>query len=108
MGIDVGRAHFLPTSTGQRYGPLNGKLAERHKRDRATRRRKAKLRACLKKSGVKRLPSTRNQQLARTVRQAMNRAGNEWYREHPAAHCAAAQLTVAGMQCTARRMNAGG
>jgi transposase len=63
IGIDVGIANFITTSTGKRYGTFNGKLAERHKRDREKRRRKAKLRACLKKKGVKRLPSTRNQKL---------------------------------------------
>ena len=39
-------------------GTFHGKLARRHKRDREKRRRKAKLRACLKKKGVTKLPST--------------------------------------------------
>ncbi len=57
MGIDVGSATFITTATGQQYGTLHGKLAARHKRDREQRRRKAKLRACLKKKGVKPLPA---------------------------------------------------
>ncbi len=106
IGIDVGIANFLTTSTGQHYGTFNGKLAERHKRDREKRRRKAKLRACLKKQGVKHLPSTRNKKLARHVRQEINRAVNELYRDHPDAQFAYAQLNVAGMKFKARRMNA--
>jgi transposase len=106
IGLDVGIANFLTTSTGKQYGTFNGKLAERHKRDREKRRRKAKLRACLKKKGVKRLPSTRNKKLARHVRQEINRAVNELYRDHPDAQFAYEQLNVAGMKFKARRMNA--
>lgn len=72
IGVDVGIAKFLTTSDGKHYGSFNGKLAKRHKRDRAKRRRKAKLRACLKRKGVKRLPSTRSLKLARHVRQEIN------------------------------------
>jgi Putative transposase DNA-binding domain len=106
IGVDVGIANFITTSTGKQYGTFHGKLAERHKRDREKRRRKAKLRACLKKKGVKCLPSTRNKKLARTVRQGINRAVNELYREHPEAQFAYEQLHVAGMRFKARRMNA--
>jgi hypothetical protein len=77
VGVDVGITHFLTTSTGKHYGSFQGKLAKRHQRDREKRRRKAKLRACLKKKGVERLPSTRNLKLARTVRQEINRAVND-------------------------------
>ena len=48
LGVDVGIATFLTTSTDKQYGTFHGKLAGRHKRDRQKRRRKAKLRACLK------------------------------------------------------------
>jgi transposase len=64
-GIDVGMANFITTSEGVQYGTFYGKLAARHKRDREKRRRKAKLRKCLEKKGVKRLPSIRNLKLAR-------------------------------------------
>lgn len=77
VGVDVGIANFLTTSTGQQYGTFNGKLAARHQRDREKRRRKAKLRAGLKKKGVTRLPATRNTKLARHVRQEINRAVND-------------------------------
>jgi transposase len=106
IGIDVGIANFLTASTGKQYGTFNGKLAERHKRDREKRRRKANLRACLKKKGVKRLPSTRNKKLARHVRQEINRAVNALYRDHPDAQFAYEQLNVARMRFKARRMNA--
>src|SRR5262249_2781470 len=106
IGLDVGIANFLTTSAGKQYGTFNGKLAARHKRDREKRRRKAKLRACLKKKGVKRLPSTRNKQLARHVRQEINRAVNEVYRDCPDAQFAYEQLHVVGMKFKARRMNA--
>src|SRR5216684_5710211 len=46
VGVDVGIANFLTTSTGEHYGTFHGKLRERQKRDREKRRRKAKLRKC--------------------------------------------------------------
>src|SRR6266487_3510317 len=58
IGVDVGVANFLTSSDGRHYGTFHGKLRERQKRDREKRRRKAKLRACLEKKGVKKLPST--------------------------------------------------
>src|SRR5260221_10620931 len=60
VGVDVGIANFVTTSTGKQYGSFQGKLARRHKRDREKRRRKARLRACLEKKGVpkQKLPST--------------------------------------------------
>jgi len=106
IGVDVGIANFITTSTGKQYGTFNGKLAARHKRDREKRRRKAKLRACLKKKGAKRLPSNRNKKLARQVRQEINRAVNELYRDHPDAQLAYEHLNVAGMKFKTRRMNA--
>jgi IS605 OrfB family transposase len=105
VGVDVGITQFLTTSTGKHYGSFQGSLAKRHQRDREKRRRKAKLRACLKQKGVERLPSTRNPKLARTVRQEINRAVNELYREHPGGQLAFEQLNVAGMRSKARRMN---
>src|SRR5229473_4164049 len=58
VGADVGIANFITTSTGKRYGSFHGKLARLQKRDREKRRRKARLRACLKKKGITKLPST--------------------------------------------------
>ena len=106
VGVDAGITHFLTTSTGKHYGSFHSRLAQRHQRDREKRRRKAKLRACLKKKGVEKLPSTRNPKLARTVRQEINRAINEVYREHPGAQIAFERLNVATMRFKARRMNA--
>ncbi len=106
VGVDVGLANFLTTSTGKHYGTFHGKLAERHKRDRAKRRRKAKLRACLKKKGVNSLPSTRNQKLARHVRQEINRAVNQFYADHVGYQVAYEQLSVRTMKFKSRRMNA--
>jgi hypothetical protein len=106
IGLDVGIAHFITTSEGTHYGTFHGKLAARHKRDREKRRRKAKLRKCLEKKGITMLPSTRNPKLARQVRQEINRAVNEVYRDHPGAQFAYEQLNVASMRFKARRMNA--
>jgi hypothetical protein len=106
VGVDVGITHFLTTSTGKHYGSFQGTLAQRHQRDRAKRRRKGKLRACLKKKGVERLPSTRNAKLAHTVRQEINRAVNEFYRDNPQGQVACERLNVATMRFKARRMNA--
>jgi hypothetical protein len=106
VGVDVGIANFLTTSTGKRYGTFHGKLARRHQRDREKRRRKAKLRACLKKKGITRLPSLTNQRLARHIRQAINRAINQFYADHPDAQVAYEELSVRTMRFAARRMNA--
>lgn len=106
IGVDVGIANFLTTSDGKHYGTFHGKLAKRHKRDRAKRRRKAKLRACLKKKGVKRLPSPRSKKLARQVRAEINRAVNEVCAAYPDQQLAYEQLNRAGMRVAARAMNA--
>ena len=106
IGVDAGIANFLTTSDGKHYGSFNGKLAKRHKRDRAKRRRKAKLRACLKRKSVKRLPSTRSKKLARQGRQEINRAVNEVYAAYPTHQIAYEQLNRAGMKFAARAMNA--
>jgi transposase len=109
IGVDVGIATFLTSSDGRHYGTFHGKLRERQKRDREKRRRKAKLRACLEKKGVKKLPSTSSrsgQRLARHVRQEINRAVNACLDEHPDAQIAYEQLSVASMKYKARAMNA--
>jgi hypothetical protein len=109
VGVDVGIANFLTTSTGRHYGTFHGKLRERQKLDREKRRRKAKLRRCLEKKGVEKLPSTSSksgQRLARHVRQSINRAVNECFAEHPDAQFAYEQLSVATMKYKARAMNA--
>ena len=109
VGIDVGIANFVTTSTGKHYGTFHGKLRDRQKRDRQKRRRKAKLRACLEKKGVKKLPSTSSrsgQRLARHVRQEINRAVNQCFAEHPDAQFAYERLSVATMKHKARAMNA--
>jgi hypothetical protein len=105
-GADVGITHFLTASTSRHYGSFQGDLAKQHQRDRQKRRRKAKLRACLQKKGVERLPSTQNPKLARRVRQEINRAVNEVYREHAGCQIAFERLHVATMRFKARRMNA--
>src|SRR6266568_3941868 len=82
VGIDVGIANFVTTSTGKHYGAFHKDLRARHKRDRAKRRRKAKLRSCLKKKGVKKLSSTSSrtgQKLIRHTRQEINRAVNQCF-----------------------------
>src|SRR6266478_8941277 len=111
VGIDVGIANFVTTSTGKQYGSFHKNLRARHKRDRAKRRRKAKLRACLKKKGVKHLPSTSSRtghRLIRHVKQEINRAVNECFteEEHQGAHFAYEQLSVASMCFKARAQNA--
>jgi hypothetical protein len=105
-GVDVGIANFLTTSTGKRYGSFHGKLARWHKLDRQKRRRKARLRACLKKKSVTRLPSLTNQRLARHVRQEINRAVNQFYADHVGHQVAYEDLDVRTMRSKARRANA--
>jgi hypothetical protein len=108
-GIDVGIANFLTTSTGKHYGSFHKKLRNRQKRGREKRRRKAKLQACLKKKGVKKLPSTSSrsgQRLARHVKQEINRAANECLAEHKGYQIAYERLSVRTMKFKARAMNA--
>ena len=111
VGVDVGIVNFLTTSTGKRYGSFHGQLARRHKRDREKRKRKAQLRACLKKKGVARekLPSTSSatgQRLSRQVQQEINRAVNLMLRDHPDARLLYEDLSVASMRFKARALNA--
>jgi transposase len=109
VGEDVGIANFISTSTGKRYGSFHGKLARRQKRDREKRRRKAKLRAYLKKKGSTKLPSTSSaggQRLGRQVRQEINRAVNLMIADHPNARIIYEDLSVASMRFKARSMNA--
>jgi Putative transposase DNA-binding domain len=80
-----------------------------HKRDREKRRRKAKLRACLKKKGGEKLPSASSasgQRLGRHVRQEINRAINQMLKEHADARIIFEDLSVASMRFKARAMNA--
>jgi hypothetical protein len=110
VGIDVGIANFLTTSTGKHYGTMHGKLRDRHRRDREKRRRKAKLRACLKRKGVKKLPSTSSrsgQRLIRQTRQAINRAVNQCYNDpdHQGVAFAYEELSVVSMRFKAKMMN---
>src|SRR5229473_1772003 len=109
VGIDAGIANFVTTSTGKHYGTFHGKLRERQKRDREKRRCKAKLRKCLEKKGVEKLPSTTSrsgQRLIRHVRQEINRAVNQCFKEHQDCQIAYEQLSVATMKHKARAMNA--
>ena len=109
IGIDVGIANFVTTSDGKHYGTFHGKLRDRQKRDRQKRQRKAKLRACLKKKGAKKLPSTTSrsgQRLARHVRQEIDRAVNQCFTEHQGCQFAYERLSVATMKYKARAMNA--
>lgn len=109
VGVDIGIANFLTTSTGKHYGTFHGKLRERQKCDREKRRRKAKLRKCLEKKGIQKLPSTSSksgQRLARHVRQEINRAVNEYFADHPDAQVVYEHLSVASMKFKSRAMNA--
>jgi hypothetical protein len=111
VGIDVGIANFVTTSTGKHYGAFHPSMRARHKRDRAKRRRKAKLRACLKKKRAKSLPSTSSrtgQRLIRHTRQEINRAVKQCFTdpEHQGVQFAYEQLSVASMRFKARAQNA--
>ncbi len=111
VGIDVGIANFITTSTGKQYGSMHGRLKAKHKRDRAKRRRKAKLRACLERKGVKKLPSTSSrtgQKLIRQTKQEINRAVNECFNDpdHQGMQFTYEDLSVASMRFKARAMNA--
>jgi len=111
VGIDVGITNFVTTSTGKQYGSFHKHLRARHKRDRAKRRRKAKLRACLQKKGVKKLPSTSSrtgQKLIWHVKQEINHAVNACFLdpEHESVQFAYEELSVASMRFKARAQNA--
>jgi Putative transposase DNA-binding domain len=106
----VGIANFVTISTGKHYGSFHKDLRARHKRDRAKRRRKAKLRACLKKKGVKQLPSTSSrtgQRLIRHVKHEIKHAVNQCFTdpEHEGVQFAYEALSVASMRFKARAQN---
>ncbi|MFL5629512.1 MAG: zinc ribbon domain-containing protein [Ktedonobacteraceae bacterium] len=110
VGVDVGIAHFITTSTNKEYGSFHGKMARAHKRDRQKRRNKARLRACLEKKGVpaEKLPSTSSatgQRLSRHVKQEINRAVNSMIKDHPDARIIYEDLNVGSMRFKARAMN---
>ncbi|HJT58579.1 MAG TPA: transposase [Ktedonobacteraceae bacterium] len=109
IGIDVGIANFVTTSDGKHYGTFHGKLREQQKRDRQKRQHKAKLRACLQKKGVTKLPSTSSRsgdRLIRHVKQEINRAVSQCFTEHQGCQFAYERLSVATMRYKARAMNA--
>ena len=109
VAIDVGINNFITTSTGQHYGTFQGKLTERFERDRAKRQRKAKLRAVLKKKGVKKLPSTASatgERLRRHTRQTINKAVKDFFHDHPDSAIVLEALSVSTMRFKSRRMNA--
>jgi IS605 OrfB family transposase len=106
---DIGIANFLTSSTGKRYGTFHGKLAQRFQLDRDKRQRKAKLRACLEKHGVEKLPSTSSvsgQRLARHVKQDINRAVNLFLDDHKDYDIVLERLSPSTMRFKSRRMNA--
>ncbi len=106
VGVDVGIASFITASDGKHYGSFHGQLVRKHQLDREKRRRKAKLRAALKKKGVEKLPSTRNLKLARHVKQEINRSVNLFFADHEGQQIALEKLSVATMRFKTRRMNA--
>jgi hypothetical protein len=111
VGIDVGIANFVTTSTGKHYGAFQKDLRARHRRDRAKRRRKAKVRACLKKKRAKSLPSSSSRtggRLIRQVKQEITHAVNQCFTdpEHEGVQVAYEQLSVASMRFKARAQNA--
>jgi IS605 OrfB family transposase len=109
VAVDVGISNFITTSTGRQYGTFKDDLAAAHQRDRLKRQRKAKLRACLQKKGVSKLPSTSSatgQRLARRVKQDINRAVNQLFADHPGHHIVMEKLNVGEMRFKAKRMNA--
>jgi IS605 OrfB family transposase len=106
---DIGIANFLTSSTGKHYGTFHGKLAHRFQLDRDKRQRKAKLRACLEKQGVEKLPSTSSvsgQRLTRHVRQEINRAVNRFLDDHPDHDIVLERLSPSTMRFKSKRMNA--
>ena len=109
VAADVGITNFITSSEGKRYGTFHGNLAQRHKQDREKRRRKAKLRACLEKKGVTKLPSTSStsgQRLSRHIKQSINRAVNEFFLDYPAQAIVLERLNVSTMRFNSHPMNA--
>jgi hypothetical protein len=109
VAVDIGIANFITSSDGKRYGTFQEKLAQRHKQDREKRRRKAKLRACLEKKGIEKLPSTSSasgQRLSRHVKQSINHAVNEFFTDYPAQALVLERLNVSTMRFKSHPMNA--
>lgn len=106
IGADVGCQSFITTSTGEHYGGLDATLLKRLWHERNKRKRKAKLRSCLKKKDVAKLPSTANPKFGRHIRQSINRAVNQFFADHRDKQVAIEALSVRSMKFKARQMNA--
>jgi transposase len=107
-GADVGIVNYLSDSQGQRYGGVDEDFMAAVLRVRDKTSRKAKLRACLEKQAVHRLPSTSSvqaQRLSRRIKQDMNRAVNLFLDDHAEDVVGLEALSVASMRFKARRMN---
>jgi transposase len=107
-GGDVGLRNYLTDSQGRRYGGVDDQFSAKVQRIREKTSRKAKLRACLEKKGVERLPSTGStlsQRLSRQIRQDINRAVNRFLTDHADDVLAVEALSIASMRFKARRMN---
>lgn len=109
VGIDVGINSFLTTNTGKHYGTFQGDLNQRFEADREKRRRKAKLRSCLQKKGVAKLPSTASKsgdRLHRHTIQSINKAVKDCFEDHPDSAIVLEDLSVSTMRFKSKRMNA--
>jgi putative transposase len=106
---DIGLASYLTTGDGKHYGTFHGKLAERHAAERTKRQRKAKLRACLEKKGVTKLPSTSSassQRLYRHVKQEINQAVKQFMNDHPDHEIVLEKMSISSLHFKSRGMNA--
>ncbi len=108
-GMDLGMANWLTSSDGKRYGSFDTPLVARHEREQHKRQNKTKLRACLEKQGVTRLPSTSSasgERLSRHICQEINRAVNLFFEDHPHDAVVMEALAVRSLRFKARFMNA--
>lgn len=107
-GADIGIRNYITDGYGRHYGSFTDNLLAAHERDQAKRQRKAKLRACLEKKGVLKLPSTTSasgQRLARRTRQDINFAVNRFLDDHVNDVVAVESLSISAMRFKSRRMN---
>ncbi|MBU0491882.1 MAG: hypothetical protein KKB13_08535, partial [Chloroflexi bacterium] len=105
VGVDIGMANIVSTSTGRRYGQISPALRQRVERSAAKRRRKQKLNACLKRKGLS--PVDLGDHRAEAfARNEIGRALNQMLNDLPAgAAVALERLTVKDMRFKSRQMN---
>jgi hypothetical protein len=105
IGVDIGMASIVTTSTGEQYGAVSDELARRVEKKASRFARKQKLNACLKRKGLLTV-SLDDHKAEAFARNEIGRALNELVEDLPAGSPVALErLNVKDMRFKSRLMN---